>query len=59
MKQFDHNFFKLVEMCMFIYVYISLGMSINSYVILKTGDWEELSSVLGGFRIAGDSASYW
>lgn len=46
-------------MCMFIYVYVSLGMSSNSYVILKTGDWEELSSVLEGFRIAEDSASYW
>lgn len=46
-------------MCMFIYVYVSLGMSSNSYVILKTGDWEELNSVLEGFRIAEDSASYW
>lgn len=46
-------------MCVFICVCICSGVSSNSYVILKTGDREELKSVLGGSRITEDSASYW
>lgn len=46
-------------MYMFIYVCICLGVSTDSYVILKTEDGEELNSVFGGSRISEHSASYW
>lgn len=53
------SFFWVGKMCMFIYVCICLGVSSNGYVTLKSGEREELKSILGWSRISEDSVSYW